>query len=331
VDGVPWPPILLVVNKCDSSERRAEAAQFYELGIGEPYAISASHGTGTGDLLDALVEALPPQEEQEEDESVKIAIVGKPNAGKSSLLNRLVGSERSIVSPIAGTTRDAVDTPIEVDGLPVTLIDTAGIRRRGRIDPGVERYSVVRAFKAIERADVALVMIDAVEGITAQDTHIAGFVKDAWKSVVVLVNKWDAIDKDSYTFEEYTERIRQELNFLDYVPILFISALTGQRVDKILPLALQVQEERLRRISTSSLNQVLRKAQDAHHSPSLRGRQVKIYYATQVRSDPPTFMLYVNDPKLLHFTYLRYLENRLRDAYGFLGTPIRLVAKPRRD
>jgi len=331
VDGVPWPPILLVVNKCESADRRAEATQFYELGLGEPYAISASHGTGTGDLLDALVQALPPQDEQEEDESVKIAIVGKPNAGKSSLLNRLAGSERSIVSPIPGTTRDAVDTHIEVDGIPVTLIDTAGIRRRGRIDPGVERYSVIRAFKAIERSDVSLLMIDAEAGITAQDTHIAGFVQDAWKSTVVLVNKWDIIEKDSFTFEEYTAHVRRELKFMDYVPILFISALTGQRVDRVLPLALQVQEERLRRISTSSLNQTLRKAQDAHHSPSFRGRQVRIYYATQVRSDPPTFTLFVNDPKLFHFSYLRYLENYLRSEYGFLGTPIRLVARARRE
>ena len=331
VDGKLWPPILLVVSKCESAERRAEVGQFYELGLGEPIPVSGSHGTGTGDLLDILVQALPPQPEQEEDESVRISIVGKPNAGKSSLLNLLAGSQRSIVSPIPGTTRDAVDTHIEVDGLPVTLIDTAGIRRRGKIDPGVERYSVIRAFKAIERSDVALLMVDAEAGITAQDTHIAGFVQDAWKSTVVLVNKWDLIEKDSFTFEDYTWHVRNELKFMDYVPILFISALTGQRVNKVLPLALQVQEERLRRISTSSLNKTLRSAQDAHHSPSRAGRQVKIYYATQVRSDPPTFTLFVNDPKLFHFSYLRYLENYLRSEYGFLGTPIRLVAKARRE
>jgi GTP-binding protein len=331
VDGQRMPPILLVVNKCESAARRAEAAQFYELGLGEPYAISASQGINTGDLLDALVAAFPPQPEAEEDESVKIAIVGKPNAGKSSLLNRLVGSERSIVSPIPGTTRDAVDTHIEVDGLPVTLIDTAGIRRRGQIDPGVEKYSVLRSFKAIERADVALLMIDAEAGITAQDTHIAGFILDAWKSTVVLVNKWDALEKDSYTFEAYTLHVRQELKFLDYVPILFISAKTGQRVDQVMPMALRVQEERLRRISTSSLNKILREAQDVHHSPTRSGRQLKMYYATQVRSDPPTFMIYVNDPKLMHFTYSRYLENCIRKEYGFLGTPIHIVAKPRRE
>jgi GTP-binding protein len=331
LNGEPWPPIFLVVNKCESANRRAEASQFYELGIGEPYAISASQGIGTGDLLDALVAAFPVQEESGEDESIKIAIVGKPNAGKSSLLNRLVGSERSIVSPIPGTTRDAVDTRIEVDGLEVTLIDTAGIRRRGRIDPGVEKYSVLRSFKAIERADVALLMIDAEEGITAQDTHIAGFILDAWKSTVLLVNKWDIIDKDSYTFEDYTYHVRQELKFMDYFPILFISAKTGQRVDQVLPLALRVQEERIRRITTSSLNQILRKAQDEHHAPSRSGRQLKIYYGTQVRSDPPTFLVYVNDPGLMHFSYMRYIENCIRKEYGFLGTPIHVVAKPRRE
>jgi GTP-binding protein len=331
LDGVPWPPIFLVVNKCESANRRAEAGQFFELGIGEPFAISASQGIGTGDLLDAVVAAFPIQPEAEEDESVKIAIVGKPNAGKSSLLNRLAGTERSIVSPIPGTTRDAIDTRIEVGGFPVTLIDTAGIRRRGKIDPGVEKYSVLRSFKAIERADVALLMIDAIDGITAQDTHIAGFILEAWKSTVVLVNKWDSIDKDSYTFEDYTTHVREELKFMDYVPILFISAKTGQRVDQVLPMAMRVQEERIRRITTSSLNQVLRRAQDEHHAPSRSGRQLKIYYATQVRSDPPTFMLYVNDPKLMHFSYMRYLENCIRKEYGFLGTPIHIVAKPRRE
>ena len=331
VNGQPWPPILLVVNKCDSPARREEASLFFELGLGQPHAISALAGIGTGDLLDALVAAFPPRIEAEEDETVRIAIVGKPNAGKSSLLNRLVGSQRSIVSPIPGTTRDAIDTHLEVDGLPVTLIDTAGIRRRGHIDPGVERYSVLRAFKAIERAEVALLVVDAESGLTAQDTHIAGFIMDAWKSAVVLVNKWDLVTKDDQTFESYTRHVRQQLNFMDYVPILFISAKNGQRVDQVLPLALRVQEERLRHIPTSSLNQVLRSAQDVHHSPSKAGRSLKIYYGTQVRSDPPTFMVYVNDPHLMHFTYMRYLENSLRQAYGFLGTPIRIVAKSHRE
>ena len=330
-DGTFWPPIFVVVNKAESKGRRDEASQFYELGLGEPYAVSAVHGTGTGDLLDALVESFPAQETQEEDDSIKIAIVGKPNAGKSSLLNRLVGQERAIVSPIPGTTRDATDTIIEFNDLPITLIDTAGIRKRGKIEPGVEQFSVLRSFKAIERADVALLMIDATTGITAQDAHIAGFILEEWKSCVVIVNKWDVIEKDAFTMDEYTQKIRSDLNFMDYVPLLFISAKTGQRVDQVLPMALRVQEERLARLSTSKINEVIHKAQDAHPHPSHAGRQLKMFYGTQVRSDPPTFMIYVNDPKLMHFTYLRYLENQIRAEYGFLGTPIRIVTKGRRE
>ncbi len=330
-DGSFFPPIFVVVNKCESKERRDAATQFYELGLGDPIPISALHGTGTGDLLDALVESFPAEIKEEEDESVKIAIVGKPNAGKSSLLNRLVGEERVIVSPLPGTTRDAIDTKIEVNGLPVTLIDTAGIRKRGKIEPGVEQYSVLRALKAIERADVALLVIDATTGITAQDAHIAGFILEQWKSCVVIVNKWDAVKKDTHTMEEYTRKIRYELNFMDYVPLLFISAKTGQRVDQVLPMALRVQEERLARLSTSKINEIIHKAQDAHPHPAHAGRQLKIYYGTQVRSDPPTFLIYVNDPKLMHFTYLRYLENQIRAEHGFLGTPIRIVTKGRRE
>ena len=330
-DGSFWPPIFVVVNKCDNEDRRNAASEFYELGLGDPIAISAVHGTSTGDLLDLLVASFPEQGKEEEDESVKIAIVGKPNAGKSSLLNKLVGKERAIVSSIAGTTRDATDTKIEVDGLEVTLIDTAGIRRRGKIEPGVEQFSVLRAFKAIERADVALLMIDATTGITSQDAHIAGFILDQWKSCVVIVNKWDAIEKDSFTMEEYTKKIRSDLNFMDYVPLLFISAKTGQRVEQVMPMALRVQEERLARLTTSKINEVIHRAQDAHPHPSHAGRHMKMFYGTQVRSDPPTFMIYVNEPKLMHFTYLRYLENQIREEYGFLGTPIRIVTKGRRE
>ena len=326
VNGQPQPPVFVVVNKCENAKQRAAAVEFYELGLGDPYPVSALHGTGTGDLLDALVASFPPQAEVEEDDSVKIAIAGKPNVGKSSLLNKLVGQERAIVSPIPGTTRDAIDTKIEVDGLPVTLIDTAGIRRRGKIEVGVEKYSVLRSFKAIERADVVLLMVDAAQGVTAQDTHIAGYILDAWKSCVVLVNKWDTITKDTYTMDEYTRHIRQALNFMDYVPLLFISAKTGQRVDQVLPQALRVQEERLARITTAMLNRVLRDAQDAHPAPSHAGRQLKIYYGSQVRTDPPTFVLHVNEPKLFHFSYMRYLENQFRETYGFIGTPIKIIA-----
>ena len=326
-DGKNWPPLFLVVNKVDNKALRDSSVEFFELGLGEPYAISANHGTGTGDLLDALVAAFPEQPEEEEDESVKIAIVGKPNSGKSSLLNRLVGEERSIVSPIAGTTRDSVDSQIVIDDIPVTLIDTAGIRRRGRIDRGVEKYSVIRSMRAIERCEVALLMIDATTNITAQDTHIAGFILEAWKSTIVLINKWDAIEKNNLTMEEYKQKIRLALNFMDYVPMLFISAKTGQRVDQVLPEALKVQDQRLVRLSTSSLNRILMKAQDMHAPSSKTGRTLRIYYGTQVRSDPPTFMLYVNDVKLAHFSYLRYLENQIRKEFPFTGTPIHIVLK----
>jgi GTP-binding protein len=331
VDGKPRPPIFVAVNKCESPARRNAAAEFYELGLGDPYPVSAVHGIGTGDLLDDLVAAFPPAAETEQDESVKIAIVGKPNAGKSSLLNKLAGKERAIVSPIPGTTRDAVDTRLEYDRVAITLIDTAGIRRRGKIEVGVEKFSVLRSFKAIERADVVLLLVDAAEGLTAQDTHIAGFILDAWKSTVVLVNKWDAIQKDSYTMDEYTSHVRRELNFMDYVPLLFISAKTGQRVDQVLPLALRVQEERVARLTTAKLNRVLRDAQDVHPAPTHAGRQLKIYYGSQVRVDPPTFVLHVNDTKLCHFSYMRFLENKFREAYGFLGTPIKIIAKGHKE
>jgi len=331
VDGEPYPPLFLVVNKADSANLRANAAEFYELGMGEPYAISAVHGTGTGDLLDDLIAAFPPQEEEPEDDSIKVAIVGKPNVGKSSLINRLVGEERSIVSPIAGTTRDAIDTLINFDGLDVTLIDTAGIRRRGKVEPGVEKYSVIRSMRAIERADVSLLMIDATTGITAQDTHIAGYILDAWKSAVLIVNKWDAVEKDTHTMNAYTEMVQHQLNFMPYVPVLFISAKTGQRVDQVMPTALRVQEERLARLSTSQLNMIIQDAQELHAPASKSGRTLRIYYGTQVRSDPPTFLLYCNDPKLTHFTYVRFLENQIRKHYPFMGTPIRVILKARRE
>jgi GTPase len=330
-DGQMHPPVILAVNKSENVAREAEAVAFYELGMGDPLPISAIHGTGTGDLLDALVAALrvgmpaagPPAFE-EEDTSIKIAIVGRPNVGKSSLLNRLLGEERAIVSPVAGTTRDAVDTPLLYADKALTLIDTAGLRRRGHIDPGVEKWSAIRAFRAIARADVALLVVDATEPFTAQDAHIAGYILDEYKSVVVVVNKWDAIEKDERTLAEYTRRLRSELQFLEYVPVLFISAKTGQRVDQVLPTALQVQEERLVRVPTSELNRILREAVDAN-PPHPRGeRQLKISYGTQVRTDPPTFLFFVNDPELMHFSYKRYLENVLRRHYSFVGTPIRL-------
>jgi GTP-binding protein len=330
-EGQPWPPVLLVVNKCDNRARREQATEFYELGMGEPIPVSALHGTGVGDLLDRLTEALAAQPHAEDlaDTSVKIAIAGRPNVGKSSLLNRLLGEERVIVSPIPGTTRDAVDTRLTYHGTAVTLIDTAGIRRRGRIEPGVEKYSVLRALRAIERSDVVLLMADATEGVTAQDAHIAGMVIDKFKSVVVLVNKWDAIPKDAHTMPAYTEHVRDALNFLDYVPVLFISAKTGKRVSQVLPTAFRVQEERLRRIPTAELNRLIRRALETHAPPSKGGKRLKITYAAQVRTAPPTFLFHVNNPKLVHFSYARYLENRIRDQYGYLGTPLRLSFRRR--
>lgn len=330
VEGQPWPPVLLVANKADSETARLNALDFYQLGMGEPYTISAIHGTGTGDLLDAAVALFPHRiDEEPEDNSVKVAIVGKPNAGKSSILNKLVGSQRAIVSSIPGTTRDAIDTQIEREGVTFTLIDTAGIRKRGSIIPGVEKYSVLRAMQAIERCDVALLVVDAESGITAQDTHIAGFINEAMKSVILVVNKWDLIEKETNTMLEYTQRIRQQLNFLPYVPVIFVSALSGQRIDKLLPLVMDVNLERQTKLSTSQLNRVLQTAQDRHQMSSGTGKPLRIYYGTQVKVDPPTFLLYVNNPKLGHFSYIRFLENQIRAEYPFTGTPIRIVLKER--
>jgi GTP-binding protein len=306
-------------------------AEFYELGMGEPLPISALHGTGTGDMLDELIRVLdrPALSPEEETEGVHIAIVGRPNVGKSSLVNRLLGQERVIVSPIAGTTRDAIDTRLRYHGVDITLIDTAGIRRRGRIIPGVEKYSVLRALRAIERASVVLLMVDATEGVTAQDAHIGGMVLEKHKSVVVLVNKWDLIEKDAHTMPAYEARIREALNFLDYVPVLFISAKTGQRVSQVLDLALRVDGERSRRISTGELNRLLQRALESHAPPTRSGKRLKIKYVSQVAVDPPTFLFHVNDPRLVHFTYERYLENRIRAEYGFSGTPLRLSFRKR--
>jgi GTP-binding protein len=322
-----FPPVLLVVNKCENDESRQNAVQFYELGFKEIHIISAIHGSGTGDMLDVLVSVLPEWAEEEEDTSVKIAIVGKPNVGKSSILNKITGEERVIVSNIPGTTRDSIDTRLVYKDVPITIIDTAGIRKRGSVEPGVEKFSVLRAMKAIERSDVALLVVDAYEGVKSQDTHVAGYILDEWKSAVVVINKWDLIEKDTHTMVEFTNYVRYELNFMDYVPILFTSATTGKRVDKILDLALKVQEERMIRLPTSQVNRIIQNAQDKHPSPSKAGRHFKIYYGSQIRNDPPTFLLHVNDPTLSHFTYLRYLENQIRLVSPFVGTPIKIILR----
>lgn len=324
-------PILLAVNKADSEQRQLDAAEFWALGVGEPIAISAFHGIGVGDLLDMIAVEISDSlvGDEEEEDAVAIALVGRPNVGKSSLLNTLLGRERAIVSDIAGTTRDAIDTELVYHGQKIALIDTAGIRRRGRVEPGIEKYSVLRSMLGIDRADVSLLLIDGVEGVTAQDAHIAGHVLEAYKSVVVLVNKWDVVEKDTQTMVEYTRKVREDLKFLDYVPVLFISALTKQRVQKVLPTALAVAAERQHRIPTAELNGVI---QDAYHrSPpaTKQLRPLRIYYATQASVEPPTFILFVNDPELAHFSYLRYLENQLRRHHPFVGTPIRIRLRPR--
>lgn len=324
-------PVLVVANKADNDERRDDAMEFYGLGFPQMYPVSAYHNLGIGDLLDAVVAAMGPgaAPEEEDDDALRIAIAGRPNVGKSSLLNRLLGEERAIVSPLAGTTRDAIDTQILWHGSPLTLIDTAGIRRRGKIERGVEKYSVLRAIRAIQRADVALLVIDALDGVTEQDQHIAGAILEARCSVVVIVNKWDALAKDAHTMPAWLDSMRDKFNFLPEAPVLFISALTGQRIHQVLETANRVYEARSLRLPTSALNRMLREALHAHPPPRKGTRQLRIFYASQVDVDPPVFLFHVNDTRLVHFSYRRYLENRIRAAWSFEGTPLLLSFRPR--
>lgn len=326
-------PVVIGANKAERNDLRFEAFEFYELGLGEPIPISAYHGNGTGDLLDRIVEELPNAEELEEDEvdGPKIAIVGRPNVGKSRLLNAVLGQERAIVSDEPGTTRDTLDTVIDWEGEQVTLIDTAGIRRRGRVEEGIERFSVMRSMRAIDRADVVLLVIDATEDFTAQDLHIAGYVEEQKKGMVVVVNKWDLVEKDSKSMDEYRERARRQLDFMPYAPLAFISAKTGQRVGKVMEMALDVVEERNRRVSTAALNRVLKDAVAKHAPPSKPGKWVRFFYATQADVAPPTFIFFCNEPKMIHFSYRRYIENELREAFGFAGTPLRISFRSRHE
>ncbi|MEB3358866.1 MAG: ribosome biogenesis GTPase Der [Synechococcales bacterium] len=320
-------PVLLAVNKCESPEQGLiQAAQFWSLGLGEPYPVSSIHGSGTGDLLDRLIEYLPPTDELEEQDEIRVAIVGRPNVGKSSLLNAFVGENRAIVSPISGTTRDAIDMLVERDGQRYRLVDTAGIRKKKNVDYGPEFFGINRAFKAIRRADVVLLVIDALDGVTDQDQKLAGRIEEDGRACVIVVNKWDAIEKDSYTIYEYERLVQSRLYFLEWAERAFVSALTGQRVTTILDQVDLAATEHRRRVSTSVVNEVLEDATRWHTPPTTRqGKQGKIYYGTQVTSQPPTFALFVNDPKLFGDNYRRYVERQFREQLGFQGTPIRLL------
>lgn len=324
-------PVIVVVNKTESKADEDAVYDFYTLGIGDVHGISAAQGLGLGDLLDEIVKYFKPYAGSEEEEKAKkVALVGKPNVGKSSLTNKILGHQRSIVSDIPGTTRDAIDTPFVREGERYVIIDTAGMRKKSRIqDESIERYSVIRSLAAVRRADIVVVMIDAEEGITEQDVKIAGYVDQEGKPVVVAVNKWDAIEKDTYTVDAYNKKIMADLAFMSYAPRIYISAKTGQRIDKLFLLIDQVYENGSRRISTGLLNDCIREAVTAVEPPSDKGRRLKVFYATQVAANPPTFILFVNDVSLLHFSYKRYLENYLRKSFDFSGTPIRIFVRER--
>jgi GTP-binding protein len=353
--------VVLGANKADNAARRQEAVEFFALGLGEPITLSSLSGTGTGDLLDAITERLPPPAPDEDEEALagipKIAIVGRPNVGKSSLVNAILGEERVIVSEVPGTTRDSIDTLVDHKGQPMLLIDTAGIRRRGRIGQGVEKYSALRADRAIDRADVAVLLIDGVEGITAQDAHIAGYVAEAAKGIVIVINKWDlvrerlraaealanpdtpvpleprkrpsATEQEQLDAKAYMREVRERLKFLPYAPVVFASAKTGYHVGSILDQALRIYETRHIRVPTAELNEVVRTAVQRHHPATVQGRPLRIYYVTQAAVSPPTFIFFVNDPSLVHFSYERYLENALREMFGFEGTAIRVQFRAR--
>ncbi len=325
-------PVLLVCNKVDRpGEPPMEMYEFYNLGIGDPIAISSIHGMGVGDLLDEIVALLPEEDvEEEEEDVIKVAIVGKPNAGKSSLVNKILGENRVIVSNVAGTTRDAIDSTYEKDGQKYVLIDTAGMRKRGKINENVERYSVVRALSAVDRADVCLIMVDATEGITEQDTKIAGYVHEAGKASIIVVNKWDIVEKETNTMKNFKNRVKEQFNFMMYAPSMFISAKTGQRVDDLFAQIKSVLAENTKRISTGVLNDVINEAIAMVQPPSDKGKRLKIYYATQASTKPPTFILFVNNAELAHYSYIRYLENQLRAKFGFEGTPVRFIVREKK-
>ncbi len=323
-------PVVLCVNKCDGvGEVPPEFYEFYNLGLGDPIAVSSVHGHGTGDLLDAVFENMPEIEEYDDSEAVKVAVIGKPNVGKSSIINKLCGEERVIVSDIAGTTRDATDTEIENEKGKFVFIDTAGIRKKSKVLESIEKYSVLRSYMAVDRADVAVIVIDATEGFTEQDSKVAGYAHEQGKACVVAVNKWDAVEKQTGTMNEFTQKLKNDFSFMSYVPFVFVSAKTGQRLDKLLDKILFVAEQNSVRISTGKLNDILAYATSRVQPPSDKGRRLKIYYMTQASTKPPTFVTFVNRKDLFHFSYQRYIENQIRETFSLEGTPVRFIVRER--
>ncbi|OUQ29363.1 ribosome biogenesis GTPase Der [Massilimicrobiota sp. An134] len=322
-------PIVLAVNKIDDQKFKDNIYDFYSLGIGDPIAVSGSHGIGIGDVLDEIIHQLPAVDEKKEDDIIRFSVIGRPNVGKSSLTNAILGEERVIVSDIEGTTRDAIDTPFEKDGQKYCVVDTAGMRKKGKIYENVEKYSVLRALSAVEKSDVVLMVVDGNQGIIEQDKHVAGYAHEAGKAVILVVNKWDLIEKDSKTMKKMESQIREQFKYLDYAPIIFVSAKDKKRVHLLLPMIQEVYANSQKRVATSVLNDVLIDAQTMNPTTTFNGGRLKIYYANQVSVCPPTFVLFTNDPQYLHFSYKRYLENRLRDAFGFEGTPIHILCRKR--
>lgn len=326
-------PVVLCVNKCDSiGEPPPELYEFYNLGLGEPIAVSSVHGHGTGDLLDAVLDNMPDDDGEDYDDAIiKVAVIGRPNAGKSSLINKIAGEQRVIVSDIAGTTRDAIDTVIERDGEKYVFIDTAGIRRKSKVTESVEHFSVLRAYMAVDRADVCVIMIDANEGFAEQDSKVAGYAHDQGKACVIAVNKWDSIEKDDKTMNEFRKKLEVDFSFMSYAPFVFISALTGQRIDKLFELIKYTAEQNARRITTGMLNDLLNYATSRVQPPSDKGKRLKIYYMTQASAKPPTFVVFCNNRELFHYSYQRYLENQIREAFSLDATPIKMVIRERGD
>ena len=324
-------PVILIVNKVDNPERRMEIFDFYSLGLGDPYPVSAVHGIGTGDVLDAIVQNLPNEIEEENEDVIKFSLIGRPNVGKSSLINAILGEDRVIASPIAGTTRDAIDTNfVDSEGQEYTMIDTAGMRKSGKVYENTEKYSVMRSMRAIDRSDIVLMVINAEEGIREYDKRIAGFAHEAGKGIIIVVNKWDTIKKDNHTVANWEADIRDQFQFLSYAPIIFVSAETKQRLNKLPEMIKRISESQNRRISSAVLNDVIMDAIAINPTPTDKGKRLKIFYGTQVSVKPPTFVIFVNEEELMHFSYMRFLENQIRQAFGFEGTPIHLIARKRK-